>query len=150
MATALIVALMATTACGLSNTVKGGGIGAAAGGLLGAGIGKIAGNTGVGAAIGAVVGGAAGALIGNKMDKQKRELEESLENAKVESVNEGQAIRVTFDSGILFATGSANLSSASREALRTFASNLISNGQTNIEIIGHTDNTYNRQNDALA
>lgn len=150
-AIALVVALIGASSCGLSNAVKGGGIGAAAGGLLGAGIGKIAGNTGVGAAIGAVVGGAAGTLIGNKMDKQKRELEESMENAKVESINEGQAIRVTFDSGILFATGSAKLNAASQTALRTFARNLVANGQTNIEIIGHTDNTgSDRVNDPLS
>lgn len=150
-AIALVVALLGASSCGLSNAVKGGGIGAAAGGLLGAGIGKIAGNTGIGAAIGAVVGGAAGTLIGNKMDKQKRELEEAMENAKIESVNEGQAIRVTFDSGILFATGSAKLSATSQTALRTFARNLITNGQTNIEIIGHTDNTgSDRVNDPLS
>ncbi len=149
-AIALMSALLVSS-CGLSNAVKGGGIGAAAGGLIGAGVGHVAGNTGVGAAIGAVVGGAAGALIGNKMDKQKKELEKQMENAKVESVNEGQAIRVTFDSGILFATGSANLNSASQNALRTFARNLISNGQTNIQIIGHTDNTgSDRVNDPLS
>lgn len=139
------------TSCGLSNAVKGGGIGAAAGGLLGAGIGRVAGNTGIGAAIGAVVGGAAGTLIGNKMDKQKRQLEQELENAKIESINDGQAIRVTFDSGILFATGSANLSEASRTALRSFARNLMDNPQTNIRIVGHTDNTgSDRVNDPLS
>lgn len=146
-----LLGAMLVSSCGLSNAVKGGGIGAAAGGLLGAGIGKVAGNTGIGAAIGTVVGGAAGALIGNKMDKQKRELEAAMENAKIEALNDGQAIRVTFDSGILFATGSANLNSASQTALRTFARNLVANGQTNIEIIGHTDNTgSDRVNDPLS
>lgn len=149
-AVALLGATLVTS-CGLSNAVKGGGIGVAAGGLLGAGIGAVAGNTGVGAAIGAVVGGTAGALIGNKMDKQKKELEAAMENAKVESVNDGQAIRVTFDSGILFATNSANLSAASQEALRAFARNLVSNPQTNIQVIGHTDNTgSDRINDPLS
>lgn len=149
-AIALLSAVLVTS-CGLSNAVKGGGIGAAAGGLLGAGIGRVAGNTGIGAAIGAVVGGAAGTLIGNKMDKQKRQLEQELENAKIESINEGQAIRVTFDSGILFATGSANLSESSRTALRSFARNLVDNPQTNIQIVGHTDNTgSDRVNDPLS
>lgn len=149
-AIALLSAALVTS-CGLSNAVKGGGIGAAAGGLLGAGIGRVAGNTGIGAAIGAVVGGAAGTLIGNKMDKQKRQLEQELENAKIESINDGQAIRVTFDSGILFATGSANLSESSRTALRSFARNLVDNPQTNIQIVGHTDNTgSDRVNDPLS
>lgn len=142
----ILVAFLATSmllgSCGLNNSVKGAGIGAAAGGLLGAGIGRIAGNTGVGAAIGAVVGGAAGTLIGNKMDKQKKALEEQLaREAKIESVNDGQAIKVTFDSGILFATGKAALTDTSRQSLRKLAGNLAQNPQTLIQIVGHTDNT---------
>lgn len=140
-ATALLSGSLILSSCGASNAVKGGGIGAAAGALLGAGVGKVVGNAGIGAAIGAVVGGASGALIGNKMDKQKKELEKSLENAKVESINEGQAIKVTFDSGILFATGKADLSPKAKEALVSFASSAQSNNLTNIQIIGHTDNT---------
>ena len=81
--------------CGLSNTAKGAGIGAGAGAIIGAGVGRVAGNTALGAIIGGVVGGTAGTLIGKKMDKQKKELEEQVKNAKIESVNEGQAIRVT-------------------------------------------------------
>lgn len=139
--TSVIIVAMAFSSCGLSNAVKGSGIGAAAGALIGAGIGRVAGNTGIGAAIGGVVGGTAGALIGNKMDKQKKELEKSVEGAKIESINNGQAIRVTFDSGILFASNSYVLSSNSRDALTSFALNLQNNKDTNIKIIGHTDST---------
>ncbi|MDO4691506.1 MAG: OmpA family protein [Porphyromonadaceae bacterium] len=150
-AVALLSGSFLFTSCGLSNAIKGGGIGTAAGAALGAGIGNVAGNTGLGAAIGAVVGGAAGALIGNKMDKQKKELEEAVEGAKIESVNDGQAIRVTFDSGILFATSSANLSQKSIASLKAFADNAKTNGLTNIQIIGHTDNTgTDRINDPLS
>lgn len=148
---AALVSVSLLGACGVNNTTKGAGIGVAGGALLGGVIGKITGNTGVGAAIGAVVGGAAGGLIGSKMDKQKRELEEAMKNAKVESINDGQAIRVTFDSGILFATGSSNLNAASQRALTDFANNLMSNAQTNIQIVGHTDNTgSDRVNDPLS
>lgn len=140
-AVALLSGAFILSGCGVSNAVKGGGIGAAGGALIGAGIGKVLGNTGIGAAIGGVVGGAAGTLIGNKMDKQKKELERQMENAKVESVNDGQAIRVTFDSGILFATGQATLTSSSQAELRKFAANLQSNNQTDILVVGHTDNT---------
>ena len=127
--------------CGLSNTAKGAGIGAGAGAIIGAGVGRVAGNSALGAIIGGVVGGTAGTLIGKKMDKQKKELEEQVKNAKIESVNEGQAIRVTFDSGILFATNSSTLSSTSQNSLRSFAANLKANSQTDMLIIGHTDNT---------
>ena len=144
-------AALVLTGCGLSNTAKGTGIGAGAGALIGAGVGRVLGNTAIGAAIGGVVGGAAGALIGKKMDKQKKELEEQVKNAKIESVNDGQAIRVTFDSGILFATNSSTLTTTSQTSLRNFAANLKVNDQTDLLIIGHTDNTgSDRINDPLS
>ena len=139
----LLSAAVLFSACNASNTVKGTGIGAGAGGALGAGIGAlIGGGKGAawGAGIGAVTGGAAGAIIGNKMDKQKAELEK-IKNAQVESVNDGQAIKVTFESGILFATGKSNLNSASTTALTQFASSLQANPDTDVQIFGHTDNT---------
>jgi outer membrane protein OmpA-like peptidoglycan-associated protein len=131
------------TGCNASNTVKGTGIGAGAGAGVGAGIGAlIGGGKGAawGAGIGAAVGGAAGALIGNKMDKQKKELE-AIKDAQVESVNDGQAIKVTFDSGILFATNSSTLNTASRNSLTQFANSLKANPDTDVEIYGHTDST---------
>ena len=144
-------AALVLTGCGLSNTAKGTGIGVGAGALIGAGVGRVLGNTAIGAAIGGVVGGTAGALIGKKMDKQKKELEEQVKNAKIESVNDGQAIRVTFDSGILFATNSSTLTTTSQTSLRNFAANLKVNDQTDLLIIGHTDNTgSDRINDPLS
>ena len=129
------------SSCGLDNAVKGAGIGAVGGAAIGAGIGRVLGNTALGTAIGGVLGGTAGTLIGRKMDKQKKELEASVKDAKIESVNDGQAIRVTFDSGILFATSSASLSAASQATLQKFAANLKENSDTDLLIVGHTDNT---------
>ncbi|MDR0430506.1 MAG: OmpA family protein [Tannerellaceae bacterium] len=140
---AVVVLCMAVllSGCGASNTVKGTGIGVGAGGAVGAGIGAIAGNTALGAVIGAAVGGTAGALIGKKMDKQKKELETVVPDATIETVNEGEALKVTFDSGILFATNSSTVSEASKSALRNFATSLKGNPDTYVKIIGHTDNT---------
>lgn len=130
--------------CGASNTVKGTGIGVGAGGAVGAGVGALAGNTALGAIIGAAVGGTAGALIGKKMDKQKKQLEQTLpEETTVETINNGEALKVTFDSGILFATNSSTLSDASKSALRNFATSLKANPDTDIRIVGFTDNTGN-------
>ncbi|RNC64637.1 OmpA family protein [Proteiniphilum sp. X52] len=129
--------------CGTSNTVKGGGIGAGTGAAVGAGIGAIAGGgkgAAWGAGIGAVLGGTAGAIIGNKMDKQAAELEQ-IEGAQVEKVNEGEAIKVTFESGILFATNSSTLNTASRTSLDKFATSLQNNPDTDVKIYGHTDST---------
>jgi len=129
------------SACNASNTVKGTGIGAGAGAAIGAGLGALLGGgkgAAIGAGAGAVVGGATGAIIGNKMDKQKKELEK-IQNAQVELVNDGQAIKVTFESGILFASGSSTLSTASQTALSQFAASLKANPDTDVEIYGHTD-----------
>lgn len=131
--------------CGINNMAKGTAIGTGSGAAVGAGVGRLAGNTALGAVIGAALGGAAGAIIGKKMDKQKRELEKVLpEETTVEVVEEeGQApaLKVTFDSGILFATNSSVVSAASKTALRNFAENLGKNPDTDLKIVGHTDNT---------
>ncbi|WP_080903732.1 OmpA family protein [Parabacteroides sp. Marseille-P3160] len=139
---ALCGALILSGCASMNNTTKGAAIGVGAGGAVGAGVGAIAGNTALGAVIGAAVGGTAGALIGKKMDKQKQQLEQTLpEDTKVETINNGEALKVTFDSGILFATNSSTVSEASKTALRGFGSNLNANADTYIKIIGHTDNT---------
>lgn len=132
------------------NSTKGGLIGGAGGALIGAGIGALAGKgkgAAIGAAIGGTVGAGAGVLIGKKMDKQKAELEK-IEGAKVESVTDAnnlQAIRVTFESGILFATGKSNLSESSKSALTKFAASLKETPETDVTINGHTDNTGTRE-----
>ncbi len=131
------------SSCGASNAVKGGGIGAGGGAAVGAGLGAIFGGgkgAAWGAGIGAALGGTAGAIIGNKMDKQKKELEQ-INGAQVESINDGQAIKVTFESGILFATNSSTLNSASQASLSQFASSLLNNPDTDVQIYGHTDST---------
>ena len=139
----LVCMAVVFSSCGTwNNTAKGTAIGVGGGGAVGAGSGAIAGNTALGSIIGAAVGGTAGALIGKKMDKQKKELEASLpEEAVVETINEGEALKVTFDSGILFATNSSTVSAASKSALRNLATSLNANPDTDIKIVGHTDST---------
>lgn len=139
----LLSAALILSSCGsLTNTQKGAAIGVGGGAAVGAGVGKLAGNTVIGSIVGAAVGGAAGALIGKKMDKQKKELEAVLpEEATVETVNNGEALKVTFDSGILFATNSSTVSAASKSALKNLATSLNQNPDTDIKIVGHTDST---------
>ena len=140
-AVALCAALL-TTGCGMSNTAKGGLIGAGGGALLGAVIGNIAGNTAVGAAVGGAVGAGAGALIGKKMDKAKKEAE-AIQAAQVESVTDANglaAVKVTFDSGILFTTGSSTLSSAAKTSLTQFSNVLKGNADCDVAVQGYTDN----------
>ena len=68
----LLSACLVFSGCGMTNTAKGGMIGAGSGAALGALIGGIAGHgkgAAIGAAVGAAVGTGAGVLIGKKMDK---------------------------------------------------------------------------------
>lgn len=125
--------------CSASNTVKGGAIGAGTGAVIGGLIGHAAGNTAVGAIIGAAVGGTAGALIGNYMDKQAEEIQNDIKDAKVERVGEG--IRITFNSGILFKTNSADLQPAAKANIEKLGTILKKYADTNILIEGHTDST---------
>jgi outer membrane protein OmpA-like peptidoglycan-associated protein len=130
---------------GCSNMAKGTAIGAAGGAVLGAVVGKLAGNTAVGAAVGTAVGAGTGALIGKRMDKVKAQAQ-AVQNAQVEQVTDAnglQAVKVTFDSGILFATNSSTLTASSKNALNQFAGVLKNNTDCDIAIYGHTDNTGN-------
>jgi outer membrane protein OmpA-like peptidoglycan-associated protein len=123
----------------LTKTQKGTAIGAGAGGTIGALIGKSAGNTALGAIIGGAVGGTAGAFIGRSMDRQAAEIKQTVPGATV--VRQGEGILVKFDSGILFDTDRADLKAAAQANLKGLAASLQNNPQTNILIVGHTDNT---------
>lgn len=133
--------LAVLVSCG-SATKNGALIGTGAGAALGAIIGKIAGNTAVGAAVGGAVGAGTGALIGKHMDKVKAQAQ-AVQNAQVESVTDAnglQAVKVTFDSGILFATGSSTLSAAAKNSLTNFANVLKQNTDCDVAVQGYTDN----------
>lgn len=143
----LACAMTVLTGCAtLNNLAKGSLIGGVGGGAVGAGVGAaIGGDKGaaIGAAIGTAVGAGAGAIIGNVMDKKADELA-ALEAAQVETVEDAnglKAIKVTFDSGILFATNKSNLSAEAKSNLKKFADEMKDLSDTDITIYGHTDNT---------
>jgi outer membrane protein OmpA-like peptidoglycan-associated protein len=136
---ALIFALADTGCKSLNKTEKGAAIGAGAGGTIGAFIGKSAGNTALGAVIGGAIGGTAGAFIGRNMDRQAAEIKQTVPGATV--IRQGEGIIVKFDTGILFDVDQTNVKPAAQTNLQNLASSLKKNGETNIMIIGHTDNT---------
>lgn len=135
----LIASIFLSGCASMNKTQKGAVIGASGGGVIGGVIGKATGNTAAGAVIGATIGGAAGAVIGKKMDKQAKEIEASVPDAKVERVEEG--IIVEFDNSILFQVGKSNLSAPAKENLDKLVTILNTYPDTNIEIQGHTDNS---------
>ena len=125
-----------------TGTVAGAGAGAALGAVIGGLIGHDGKSAAIGAAIGTAVGGGAGAIIGHKMDKKAEEL--AALNAKVETVTDAnglEAIKVTFDNGILFATNKATLSAQSQKELKEFAAKMADMPDTDVTVYGHTDNT---------
>ncbi|MDE5608676.1 MAG: OmpA family protein [Muribaculaceae bacterium] len=151
---AIITATLFTaTGCSSwTNLGKGAAIGGGGGGALGAGIGALIGGgkgAAIGAAVGSAVGAGAGALIGRKMDQQQRELAAQLaDQAKVEQTTDQnglQAIKVTFDGGILFPTNGTTLSPNAKADLNQFAMSLIQHPETDVQIYGFTDNTGTMQ-----
>ena len=145
----LAVCVLGMTGCSsMNNTGKGALIGGGSGAGVGAGLGALIGGgkgAAIGAAIGAAVGTGAGVLIGKKMDKQQAELEAELaRQAQIEKTTDAnglQAIKVTFNGGILFPTNGTTLSANAKSDLTKFASSLISNPDTNVQIYGYTDDT---------
>ena len=118
-------------------TVIGTAAGAVIGGVLGNNIGKGK-NAPAGAVLGGIVGGVAGNVIGRNMDKQAKEIKETLPGAEVERVGEG--IKVTMKENMVnFGFDSSNLTSAAMANLDKLAEVLKNNPDTNINIYGHTD-----------
>ena len=137
------------SSCGTwKNTGWGTTIGTIAGTAVGLGVGYWAdrnsdSNTGkiVGASVGAAVGATTGALIGHKMDKAAAAAKE-VEGAQVQlvDVNGDPAVKVTFESGILFGFNSSSLSDEAKVALTDFAEVLKTTPDADVAILGHTDN----------
>jgi outer membrane protein OmpA-like peptidoglycan-associated protein len=122
-------------------TAKGAGIGAGVGAVVGA----IAGNT-KGAVIGAAVGAAAGGIAGNvwtkRQEAQKKQMEEATAGTGVMvTQTPDNRLKLDIPSDISFAVGRADVQPNFRTILDTFASGLVSNPNSNVTIIGHTDST---------
>lgn len=118
-------------------TAVGAASGAVLGGILGNNVGK-GGNGALGAVLGGIIGGVAGNVIGNKMDKQAKDIKETLPGAEVERVGDG--IKITMNESIVtFAFDSSNLTSVAQTNLDKLAKVLVDNPDTNINVYGHTD-----------
>lgn len=118
-------------------TVIGASAGAVLGGILGNNLGNGK-NSALGAVLGGVIGGVAGNVIGNKMDKQAKEIKDTLPGADVERVGEG--IKITLKENMVnFGFDSSNLTSGAKANLDKLATVLVNNPDTNINIYGYTD-----------
>ena len=134
----LVACVILASGCdSMNKTQKGAVIGAGGGAVVGGVIGRAMGNTAAGAIIGAAVGGTAGAVIGRKMDKQAEEMKEVMGDAEVKRVGEG--IVVEFKDKVLFGYDQSDLSTQAQASLNKLANVLQKYPDTNIEILGHTD-----------
>lgn len=118
------------------NTMKGAGIGAAAGGALGAIIGHQSGNRGKGAAIGALLGAGIGGYAGRRMDQQAKELEKIAETKRTE-----QGLVTKLKSDILFETGKADLKPQAKTNLKEMATIMKKYPENVLAVKGYTDAT---------
>ena len=142
---AVSVALTLSGCANMSETQRGTGIGAGVGAATGAGIGAIAGG-GKGAAIGALSGAAVGAAGGylwsNRMEEQKRAMEQATAGSGVQvSQTADNRLKLDIPSDISFDIGRAEIKPNMRPVLDSFATSLNTNPGTSVTIIGHTDNT---------
>lgn len=124
-----------------NNQQKGTAIGTAAGAVIGGILGNNIGggkNAPLGAVLGGVLGGVAGNVIGNKMDKQAKDIKNTLPGAEVERVGDG--IKVTLgENTVNFDFDSSNLTASTKNNLDKLATVLKDNPDTNINIYGYTD-----------
>lgn len=145
LAFALCGAVLFSSCSSMNKAGKGTLFGAGGGAIAGAALGYLIGgdlkSAAIGATAGTAVGATTGAVIGQKMDKKAAEL--AALNAKVETfeINGLEAIRVTFDNGILFNTNSSTLSPEAQKSIEQFAAAMVDLPDTDITIWGHTDNT---------
>lgn len=124
-----------------SRTTKGAVYGTGAGAAAGAAVGSILGGgegAWKGAAVGAAIGGLSGGAVGYYMDRQKKEMEAVLERQdRVE--REGDTLRVSLPSDVLFDSGSAKLQPGAADKLHRVSDVLERYPRTHVEVVGHTD-----------
>ncbi len=146
--------------------------GGAAGAAIGAGVGALIGGgrgTWIGALVGSALGAGTGAVVGNAMDRQKKDLEaqlaelrtqtdqntqdiaanrQAIDDIKVEMVkdrNDLDAIKLVMGDAVLFPTGKYSLSAQAEAALSRVAYNLDQFPDTDVTVVGFTDNTGTEQ-----
>ncbi|MGE0310105.1 MAG: OmpA family protein [Lautropia sp.] len=139
----------------MSDTQRGTGIGAVAGTLGGAAIGSATGS-GKSARTGAVIGGIAGAIGGyvwsQRMEQQKRALQQQTQGTGIEvTQTPDNQLKLEIPSDISFDVGKAAIKPDFQPVLDRFGQTLTQHPDTRIRIIGHTDDTgTDRINDPLS
>ncbi|MBA3754706.1 MAG: OmpA family protein [Nitrosomonas sp.] len=121
-----------------TGTAAGTGIGAAAGAIIGA----IAGDPGLGAGIGAGVGAVGGYIWSSHMEKQKQQMEQVTAGTGIEvTQTQNNQLKMNVPGDFSFDTGKADIKPEMQPVLNSMVAGLKSNPNSQVNIIGHTDNT---------
>lgn len=124
-----------------SKVVKGAGIGAATGAVIG----LITGHNGrerrKNALIGAGIGAIAGGSVGYYMDVQEAKLRQKLAGTGVSVTRQGDNIVLNMPGNVTFGVNSADINSRFYEVLNSVSIVVNEYDKTLIEVMGHTDNT---------
>ena len=137
------VVVLATGCAEMSDTQRrtatGAGVGALAGAVLSSATG---GRAGTGAVVGAGVGALGTYIWSLNMERQKREMEQATQGTGIAvSQTQDNQLKLDIPSDISFAVGRSDIQSNFAPVLDRFAEGLRNNPNTDVRIIGHTDNT---------
>ena len=137
------VVLLATGCADMSDTQRrtatGAGVGALAGAVLGSATG---GHAGTGAVVGAGVGALGTYIWSQNMERQKREMEQATRGTGIAvSQTQDNQLKLDIPSDISFAVGRADIQPNFAPVLDRFAEGLRAHPETDVRIVGHTDNT---------
>ncbi|MFZ3123729.1 MAG: OmpA family protein [Acidovorax sp.] len=137
------VVVLATGCAEMSDTQRrtatGAGVGALAGAALSSATG---GRAGTGAVVGAGVGALGTYIWSQNMERQKREMEQATHGTGiVVTQTQDNQLKLDIPSDISFAVGRSDIQPNFAPMLDRFAESLRNNPNTDVRIIGHTDNT---------
>lgn len=122
-------------------TAIGTGLGAVAGAALGSAVGSGR-STRTGAVLGAAAGGIGTYLWSQRMEDQKRAMEQATHGTGVEVTQTADnQLKLNVPSDVSFDTNSAQIKPDLAPVLDRFAQTLNANPGTTVRVIGHTDNT---------
>ncbi|MDM0115302.1 OmpA family protein [Variovorax sp. J22R133] len=147
-ATAASVAILLTGCAsgGMTETQKTTGIGAGAGALAGAAIGSLTGGNresiAAGAALGAAAGAAGGYFWSQRMENQKKQMEQVTQGTGVAvTQTANNELKLQIPSDVSFDVGRSNIKPNFAPILDQFANGLRNNPNADVRIIGYTDST---------
>lgn len=133
---ATAIALFTTGCANMNEMQKNSGIGAG----IGAGVGALLGGT-KGAVVGAAVGGAGGYIWSRHMEEKKAAMERATVGTGVQVTQTADnQLKLAIPSDISFDSGRADIKPNLRPILDQFASGLAAQPNTEVRIVGHTDN----------